>query len=391
MLRSFLTLLLVVAASPPTLAQLAFELANPLVVVDGERAAVEGAPLRQRAFGALLVEAPGWGTLRVSDAPFPGARRAGDFDRTRLVIVLGGRSLRLRSSTPLLSAPGPVPAYVRLETDAGVRASGPVRLSLAGAPDRPPEAPPERRSPPAARPPSEILTDATAPSRAAPSGAAGPLRAEIAILTAERDGLRAALADAQRDIADAQRDRDDARLRLDALRDEVDRLQRALAAARLPATGEASPSARADALRAERDALRRERDRLRDELASAQAAPATPRPAASAGQRGEPARARISLPDFDLARLDNADETQARIADTPYPEWAAASRLGGDVLVLFQTDARGTVVRTAVPRPIGGGLDAIAEEIVRAMRFTPVRADGQATRLRSQVVVRFTP
>ena len=378
MLRSFLTLLLVITASPSASAQLAFELADPLVVIDGERQRVEGAPLRQRAFGALLVEAPGWGTLRISDAPFSGARRAGDFDGTRLVIVLGGRSLRLRSSTPLLNADAPVPAYVRLETDAGMPTSGPVRLGLAGTPDTaapfrpidagdPREAPsrqlapgdrqlvddptPERSDPPITEPPAEVEPDR--PALQPTPGVTARLRAQIAVITAEQDGLRVALADAQREIANARRERDDARLRLGPLR-------------------------------AERDALRRDRDRLRGELARIQTAPPAP-------PNGELATSRLSLPDFDLARLDNPEAIRARLADTPYPEWAVASRLGGDVLVLFQTDTRGAVVRTAVPRPIGGGLDAIAEEIVRAMRFRPVRADGQATRLRSQVVVRFTP
>jgi TonB family protein len=67
----------------------------------------------------------------------------------------------------------------------------------------------------------------------------------------------------------------------------------------------------------------------------------------------------------------------------------APAGAGGDVLVLFQTDASGRVIRTAVPLPVGGGLDAVAEEIVREMRFVPPVVDGQPTGLRSQVVVRF--
>ena len=60
-----------------------------------------------------------------------------------------------------------------------------------------------------------------------------------------------------------------------------------------------------------------------------------------------------------------------------------------DVLVLFQTDDTGRVIRTAVPRALGGGLDALAERIVRGMTFEPARVDGIATGLRSQVMVRF--
>ena len=330
MLRSVLILLVAAVASPSATAQLDFELADPLVVIDGMRAQVEGAPLRQRAFGALLVEAPGWGRLRVSDVPFPGARRAGDFDRTRLVVVLGGRSLRLRSSTPLLSAAGPVPAYARLEADVEVRNSGPVRLSLAPSPVS--AAPAERSSTPGARDAEGRQRDAHAQTGVA------QFQADIATLRAEQANLRAALADAQREAASARRERDAARRQFAALRDE-----------RLSSPPTSSPSSE------------------------------------------ERTAARVSIPDADLARLDNPGEIRARLEDTPYPEWAAASGLGGDVLVLFQTDTRGTVVRTAVPRPIGGGLDAVAEEIVRAMRFRPARADGQATRLRSQVVVRFKP
>ena len=41
--------------------------------------------------------------------------------------------------------------------------------------------------------------------------------------------------------------------------------------------------------------------------------------------------------------------------------------------------------------PTASGIDALAEDVVRSMRFRPVRANGQPTSLRSQVVVRFTP
>ena len=59
------------------------------------------------------------------------------------------------------------------------------------------------------------------------------------------------------------------------------------------------------------------------------------------------------------------------------------------MLVLFETDTTGRVVRSAVPAPLGGGLDALAEDLVRSMRFEPPRVDGEPAPLRSQVLVRF--
>ena len=349
-----LALLLVASAH----AQVRFELTDPLLLIDGQRRTVEGAPVVTPDFDRLEVEVPSWGTLLVSNRPFEGARRAGDFDRTRLVLVVNGRSFRLRSQTPLLNDAGPVPAYVRLDANPLTPSEGPVHLRLA----------PVAR--PQARPPAERPTD---PAPVPPSSTTDELTRQLEALRAERDQLRSAL-------AQTERERDDGRLRLAALREEVERL-------RLEVRGEHQP---VNQLRAERDALQEEVRRLRASLEALGTPPAQP-PRMPTNPVEPEATARVSLPDFDLSRLYNRAEILDRLDATRYPEWAEASRIGGDVLVLFQTDANGSVVRTAVPRPLGGGLDALAEEIVRAMRFIPVRADGQPTGLRSQVVVRFTP
>ncbi|MEM1054849.1 MAG: hypothetical protein AAGI52_04940 [Bacteroidota bacterium] len=229
--------------------------------------------------------------------------------------------------------------------------------------------------------------------------------AEMARLRAEVDRLDAALTETR-----AERDRL-AQLtsvqtpELEARESEMDRLLEELDAARarigaLETQLAVSESARLaleteqvatqsaggaerDALEAERndpreqvDALRNEVERLRrDEAPSAPRAPVALDP--------EPTGAQILFPGFDFGRLQNPDEVRQRIDSTP-----PASRTG-DVLVLFQTDATGRVIRTAVPRPLGGDLDARAEQLVRSMIFRPARVDGIPTGLRSQVLVRF--
>ncbi len=147
-----------------------------------------------------------------------------------------------------------------------------------------------------------------------------------------------------------------------------------------------------EALIAERSALITERDRLAAalEARSDAALPMPPAPVAGTTIReAGPEGALAFLPGFDFARLENPDVIRRRLDEAEYPRWATVGRIEGDVLVLFQADRNGRVVRTAVPTPIGGGLDALAEEIVREMRFDPPVVDGQPTGLRSQVVVRF--
>jgi len=350
-----LALLLVGSAQ----AQARFELTDPLLLIDGQRTRAEGAPLSTSSFDTLELEIPGWGLLWVSNAPFDGARRAGDFDRTRLVLVVDGRSVRLRSETPLLNADGPVPAFARLDENPLTPTEGPVNLRLL------PASPGSEQLPPIPEPPR------AAPQRAPVASQYDELTRQLEALRAERDALRRAL-------ALTRQERDDARLRLAMLLEDVARL-------RLEVSGSHQP---VEQLQAERDALRDEVLRLRESLEAVGMPPALPFPENVPISESS---ARFSLPGFDLTRLRNRDQIEARLQTTPYPEWAEYNGIGGDVLVLFQTDTNGAVVRTAVPRPIGAGLDALAEEFVRAMRFMPVRADGQPTRLRSQVVVRFTP
>ena len=132
----------------------------------------------------------------------------------------------------------------------------------------------------------------------------------------------------------------------------------------------------------ERDALHREAEQLRGALLNGAGAPAAA-PARGGGT--------IALPGFSYDRLQNAAEVRDLVERTPYPARAQSNRTGGDLLVLFVTDAQGRVVETAIDRTLGDGLDALAEQIVLAMRFIPPVVDGQPTALRSQVVVRFAP
>ncbi|MEO0559654.1 MAG: energy transducer TonB [Bacteroidota bacterium] len=342
---SLLTLLALGSAN----AQPQLELTDPLLLVDGQRTETVGAPLVTSEFSLLELEIPGWGLVLISPTPFDGARRAGDFDGTRLVLVVDGRSIRLRSRTPLLQADGPIPAFARLDANPLTPSGGPVYLNL--------------------RRPQQALSGVLRSDRTPPPNGADELARQLEKLRVERDQLRQAL-------LLIQQERDDALARLAALRDEVERL-------RLEVSGRRQP---VEQLRAERDALRDEVRRLRASLDAVGTPPARRAPAPSLDTP-----TRLSLPGFDLTRLRNQAQIEARLRSTPYPEWAEFNGMGGDVLVLFQADETGAVIRTAVPRPVGGGLDALAEEIVRSMQFIPVRSDGQPTRLRSQVVMRFMP
>ena len=68
---------------------------------------------------------------------------------------------------------------------------------------------------------------------------------------------------------------------------------------------------------------------------------------------------------------------------------ALLTRAQGDVLVLFVTDTDGRVAEATVAEPLGSGLDALAERIVRTMRFVPPTVNGVPTVFRSQVTVSF--
>ena len=622
-------LLLAALVAAPLAAQTSLRLVDPVLSVDGRLAEAAGAPLVQDPFGVLTISVPGQAVYTVSERPFAGARRAGQFDGRGLYFAAQGRSVRLVSREPILSLDGPVSAYVAVTPSTAPRARGLARLAVADGVDgrglR--SAEPARGNPSVTRGPRPELDDRPAAryvSRpndaevrrlrgeldrvvtdrqrlaaerdrlarerdqalaardrfAGPAGRGVAPRSEIELMAVERDRLarerdrlalerdqlavanargeaeRRRLADAfaalrqraedaearadrarrtnsdgtavareldeiraerdrlrgeiqdrdrsialmreeiadregrmpsvsselvrvreqlaqavaARDRALAARDaayaqRDDATLALgaaqsssdvlraerDALRVEVADLRtrpsagpagrdaertalrrdrqlldadRAALAAERDAfeamrTGEPADAqtlaerqtlldqiadaqaqrealaAERDALRAERDALASDRDRLTRQLGQARARPGVaPQPAP------EPAREPVTirtetvgqdgavafLPDFDFARLQNPDVVRRRLDEATYPRWATVGRIEGDVLVLFQTDRTGRVVRTAVPTPIGGGLDGLAEEIVREMRFeSAVAGEG----LRSQVIVRF--
>ena len=264
-------------------------------------------------------------------------------------------------------------------------------------------------------------------------------RAERAVALGERDRLRTRLASRDGELPT---DLADLRTRLDAeaealatARAALDRDQRLLRAERaaLSAVPRGSESDarlalaeeraemtavldareaeldRRQALVEEQEAMQGDRDRLAYELAEARseiaslrarlargagapsAAPAPPaEPARSGQENGAPDGAVAYLPGFDFARLANPDQVRRRLDEIRYPRWAETGQIEGDVLVLFQTDRDGAVIRTAVPTPLGGGLDALAEDLVRQMRFEPPTVGGQRAGLRSQVTVRFS-
>ena len=395
-MRTALPLALAVLAVAAAPAQTPLRLVGPALTVGAERVGVVGGPVLESRLGVLRIDVPGTGTYHVSDRPLDGTRRAGEFEGRGLFFAAGGQSVRLVSREPILPLGGPVPAFVRFDPDPARRA-GPARLTVA-------DVARTRARPAAAARPGPVRT--AGPRRAtggrAPVDPARRLRAEIERLEAERSRLieeRGQIARAL-DQIEAQRRARSAEL--------VELHQRAQAGERRGA-GWAEPEralrtardAELQDLRAQRDALRAERDRLQTELSlrdrarSEQTvqAPAPSRLGAEAGAPGgapdAPGRAAASLPGFDFARLQNPDEVRRRLREAAYPRWAAVGRIEGDVLVMFQTDPTGRVVRTAVPIAVGGGLDALAEELVGAMRFVPPVVDGQATGLRSQVVVQF--
>ena len=563
------TLLLIAAlALPAAAAQTALQIVDPVLSVGGRALATDGAPLALAPFDILTIVVPSDGTYEVSDRPFAGARRVGEFDGPGLVFAAAGRSVRLRSRAPILDRNGPIAAYVRYSPDsdggrgpaqlfatpfvgddrardrrpqtaAALRADldrvGRDRDRLAASRDRIARArrralrpapvdpfPTVRRVAVAGadarlatlradrdrldgerqrldrerRALADALREAQAerdrierdlrrlrqqPLARGAEGEAARLRAEIdALRDAVRDRdravaqLRADDADraarlpqvdaelqrVRRDLADARAERDRALsaraaaeaerdaavLRADVLEIEADRLRGELAQAEPSTDLDAERAAiardrallardraaldderralrenapdRADrrdllrqleAAQTDREALVAERDRLARELAglrrSTRAArppapdptpPAArpvppPAPAAPSVATPRPPRGAVSLPDLDLARLQNAPDVTRLLTEAEYPRFAARTGISGDVVVLFQTDRTGRVVRTAVARPLGGGLDEWAESLVREMRFEAPTVDGQPTGLRSQVTVRFAP
>ena len=276
--------------------------------------------------------------LAAAEAGLTEARRA-------LYVALADRDRALAARDVALARSGPESARVgRLETE---------RDQLAAERDR-----------------AFRERDALLAGRAAIDDDRAALAADRAALAAERVRLDAAgastvgLAERQRlldQIAEAQAERDALRLQVSVLQEE-------------------------------RDALSARLDRLSADLAGARRAPAMPA-APRTAPRGTDAPGRDGavayLPGFDFARLRNSGLIRRRLDEAEYPRVAQTGRIDGDVLVLFETDREGRVIRTAVASPIGGGLDGLAESVVRDMHFVPPVVNGIDTGLRSQVLVRF--
>ena len=374
--------------APAALAQSSFVLEEPVLVADGRRVPVEGAPLQQNPFGMLVLSVPDIGTYTVADRPFEGARLAGEFDGPELVFAAAGVSVRLRGREPLLGGPRR-DAWVRTTPATGAR--GPARLSLVS---------PAQGADPVPRAPVRSEPDDSEAVRAEVTA----LRADVARLDAEVARLTGVLAQTR-----AERDRlteltsiqppEAASGGADALAAELARVRSELsdASGRLRETERSllTLQVETDGLRSERDHLQGEVARLRAEVSDRRQRPTAPQPPTPPSQPaplvGRPASgASIELSGFDFGRLANPDQVRQRLDATEYPPLAARSGLAGDVLVLFQTDPEGHVIRTAVARPLGGGLDALAEDLVRSMRFVPPIVEGRPTGLRSQVVVRFS-
>ncbi|NNF58221.1 MAG: hypothetical protein HKN04_08255 [Rhodothermaceae bacterium] len=185
------------------------------------------------------------------------------------------------------------------------------------------------------------------------------LRARLEIAEQERDDYAVTIAGLRRDNVALQ-------ARFDSLADEL----RALGDAHVRLQDDR------DQLVRERDVLHQEAEQLRSALLGGQGIPAAPLPSTEP-QRG------ISLPGFDLRRLQNEDAIRTRLTN--------ATRLNlpeGDVLVLFVTDPTGRVVETAVAETVHPDLMAFATTLVRAMMFVPSQMEGAPVPLRSQVTLR---
>ncbi|MDX1420060.1 MAG: TonB family protein [Rubricoccaceae bacterium] len=370
-------------AAPPAQAQERFRLVSPTLLVGTRSLEVVGGPLEQDPFGHLVLTVPGVGRYVVSDRPFEGARRAGQFSGETLAFTVEGQSLRLRASAPLLSSPDPVYAYVRREPAGD--AVGPAVVSLSGArasvADAPASPPEDRR----ARAVEERLQDDAERDRLRRDAAR--LREEVSRLEREVARLRAPAPRtgsgpetashlrARVEAAEAARNALVAQVAaLRAERDDLAERVRALEAERDDLRATRAHLERDQALlAAERDALHREAEALRADLLLREGAPA------------------VTLPGFDWSRLRNADAVSTLLQSLDVPRTALPDGAGGDALVLFATDGTGRVTEAAVAEPLGRGLDALAERVVRAMAFVPPVVDGTETGFRSQVVVRFRP
>lgn len=342
-----LSLLLLAAAASVASAQ-TYRLVDPSLSVDGRRVALVGTA---DGAGVLTITVPGDGVYRVAPQPFGAARRVGEFRGTGLVFAAGGRSVRLASRAPILDADAPAFATFEMATE---EARGPARVSV-GPADLP-------RVPPSDTP---LL------------GRDGPTdRAELDRLRAERDRLRREV-DRLTAVRQATADRPTSPV------SAGEAAMSAQAALQIAVAERDRARSERDLAAAERDAARAERDALRLQVASLLAQRTTPATGPTTGA--------VSLPGFDFGRLRNAPAIERRLAALAAAGWGAPGRAAGEVVVLYQTDTSGRVVRTAVPVLLGGGLDAMAEALVSEMLFAPPVVDGLPAVLRSQVAVRFGP
>lgn len=324
--------------APAALAQSTFVLDAPSLRVGGAVRTVVGAPLETPRFEALRLDLPGVGALTVSDRPFAGAARAGEFDGVGLYVTVDGTSVRLVGQRPMLPGRAVTPAFARLDLDAR-DLSRFVRVSLVESAALDVET--------TTVPPLRVLapTGPPAPSTAETARAGWLPTENLTALDAERAALRA-----ERLALEAERER----------------------------------------LALEREALHRERAAQPGAPQTSDAFPSLPvRPTVPPAGLSAAPRTAVSLPDLDIARVQNAPDVLAALAGLQ--DEARRRGVRGDALVLYVTDNTGRVVRTAVARPLGGGLDALAEGLVQSIRFVPPVVDGQPAVVRSQVTVRFEP
>jgi hypothetical protein len=342
--------LLVAALAAPALAQPSIRLVDPVVVVGSERMHAAGVVVDQAQFRFLDVVVPGAGRFVVSDRPFTGARRVGEFDGTSLAFTVDGQSVRLRSAEPILSSPGVTPAYVRFHAspagERGRRGMRDVRFSASGTAAAAPAAPSA-----GVRATGRGISDDPAVQ------AAAMRNARMGELDAERDRLEAELvrARAERDAAAAER---------------------ALRAAQTPAPPPAASASSAppgwaagspSALAAERDALAQElarvsaeRDALRARLNATGSTASTPATA------DEVTRLRA-----EVARAEADRRAAVRTRDSLRAE---AARAASGARALDGESARAADRAAADVAALRAELDLMSEELTR------VRAERDAIR-----------
>jgi uncharacterized small protein (DUF1192 family) len=342
------SLLVLATLATPALAQPTLSLVDPVVVVGGDRMTAAG-DVYQPHFRFLDVIVTGIGRYAVSDRPFTGARRSGEFDGESLAFTVDGHSVRVRSAAPILDAPGVLPAYVRYHpAPAGERRGRrTVRFAASGI----------------------AATGATAGGvRATGRGISDDPRvqaeaernARLGALDAERDRLEAELARAraERDAASAERT-----LRATQARPVPPPTQPPASAA--PPGWAASPPT---ALAVERDALAEELARVRAERDALRARVGTTPPGASAAPAtaGEVERLRA-----EVARAEAERRAAIRQRDSLRAE---AARASSGARAVDGESARAADRAAADVMALRAELDLMSEELRR------VRAERDAIR-----------